>query len=166
MVPYRREWVLFVSVVIANLPDVDFLPGYLLGDLTTFHHQATHSITAAVIVGLLIAALASRWKFNGIGWGVWGGSVYLSHVVFDLLVNDPSPPFGVQLLWPFSDSYFISPFTPFARFDYFDPTAGMVSTMLSVHNLITMLREFVLVAPIVALAWFVGKFCNRRHVES
>ena len=91
--------------------------------------------------------------------------MYLSHVVLDILVNDPSPPFGVQLFWPFSESYFISPITPFASFDYSSATAGMVSTMLSFHNLTTMLGEFVLMAPLIGLAWFVGRYCTRANLE-
>ena len=107
--PYARRWVLFGSVVLANLPDLDFLPGLLLGDLRSFHHQATHSLAAVAAVTLSSIAIASWWKLDRFAWGTWGGSVYLSHVVLDLLVDDPSPPFGVQLLWPFSESYFISP---------------------------------------------------------
>jgi len=63
--PRRREWVLFVSVVIALMPDLDFLPGYLLGDLGSFHHQATHSITAAVVVGFWWAVWQSRGNLTG-----------------------------------------------------------------------------------------------------
>jgi len=91
--------------------------------------------------------------------------MYLSHVVLDLLVNDPSPPFGVQLLWPFSESYFMSPVTPFARFDYFDSAVGMVKSLFSIHNLGTMLREILLIGPLLGLAWFVGKYCSRGGLE-
>ncbi len=109
------------------------------------------------MVSLLVGRLATMWKLNGIGWGIWGGSLYLSHVVLDLLVNDPSPPLGVQLLWPFSGSYFISPITPFASFDYFDPAMGIASTLFSVHNLTTTLREILLMAPLVGFAWWINK---------
>jgi len=162
---HRRWWVFVVSVVIAILPDFDFLPGLLLGDLRAFHHQASHSLTAVVIVSLLITGLARRWNLNGMAWGIWGGGLYLSHIILDLLVNDPSSPFGVQLLWPFSESYFISPVTPFASFDYFDQTAGMISAMLSVHNFQTMVREILLMAPLVGLTWYVRKYCTGGNLE-
>ena len=87
--PCMRGWVLLGSVVLANLADFDFLPGLLLGDLRTFHHQATHSLAAAAMVGLLVGGLASRWNLNGIRCGILGGGLYLSHVALDLLVNDP-----------------------------------------------------------------------------
>lgn len=114
--------------------------------------------TAVVIVSLLITGLARRLNLNGLAWGIWGGSLYLSHIILDLLVNDPSPPFGVQLLWPFSDTYFISPITPFASFDYFDPTIGILTSLISVHNFNTIIRETILMAPLLGLACLVGKY--------
>jgi len=162
---HRRGWLLTGSVFIANLPDLDFLPGLLLGDLRTFHHQASHSLTAVVIVSLLITGLARSWKLNGVAWGIWGGGLYLSHIVLDLLVNDPSPPFGVQLLWPFSETYFISPLTPFASFDYFSTTIGILASLLSVHNLNTIIRETILMAPLLGLACLVGKYCTWLNFE-
>jgi len=161
----RRGWLLFGSVVIANLPDFDFLPGLLLGDPRSFHHQGTHSLAAVAIVSLVAGGVARRWKLNGAAWGIWAGGLYLSHVVLDLLVNDPSAPFGVQLFWPLSELYFISPITPFARFDYFDPELGMVKTLLSFHNLTTMLGEIVLMTPFVVLSWYIGKSYVGRQFE-
>ncbi len=154
--PTRKQAWLFVgAVALANLPDLDFIPGLLVGDPRVFHHQGAHSLAAAVLVGLTIGLLSWFWKSNPVWWGVWGGSIYLSHVLLDLLINDPSPPFGSQLFWPFSSSYFISPFTPFSSFDYFDPELGIVRTMLSLHNLMTILREFLLLLPVVMLSWYI-----------
>ncbi|MCZ6623216.1 MAG: metal-dependent hydrolase [Deltaproteobacteria bacterium] len=162
---HRWGWFLVGSVVIANLADLDFLPGMLLGDLRTFHHQASHSLTAVVIVSLLISGLTKGCGLNRVALGIWGGVLYLSHIVLDLLVNDPSPPFGVQFLWPFSETYFISPITPFASFDYFNPTIGILTSLLSVHNLNTIIWETVLMTPLVGLAWYVGRYSSGRHFK-
>jgi len=161
----RGGWFLVGSVVIANLADLDFLPGLLLANLPSFHHQGTHSIITAVATGLITASLARRWNLNGMVWGIWGGGLYLSHIILDLLVNDPSPPFGVQLLWPFSETYFISPITPFASFDYYNLTIGILGSLFSVHNLNTIIKEIVLMAPLLCLAWFAGKYCSGGHIE-
>jgi len=164
VVPRRRGWLLVGSVVIANLPDLDFLPGLLLGNPASFHHQATHSLAAVAMVGLLIGSLARWWNLNDVGWGSWGGALYLSHVILDLLINDPSPPFGVQLLWPFSEAYFISAITPFSGFAYFDRGLGMFRTILSVYNLRVILQEIMFMAPLVVLAWYVGKYRGGRYI--
>lgn len=162
-----RLWTLFFlfSIFIANLPDLDMLPGLLIGDIRSFHHQGMHSITASVLVGLLISLLARQWKLNWVGWGLWGGGIYLSHVLLDLLVNDPSPPFGSQLFWPFSKSYFISPITPFARFDYFNPGLGMVRTIFTLHNFGAVLREVILMTPLVGLTWYIKKYVYGEYLE-
>ena len=161
----EHKWLLIGSVLLANLADLDFLPGLLLGDVRSFHHQATHSLAAVALVGLLVGGVSRRWKLNGLWWGFWAGSLYLSHLVLDFLVNDPSPPFGVQLLWPFSESYFISPITLFARFDYFDPAVGMLTPLLSFHNLGAMLQEIALMAPFLGLAWYLGQSHSEKYVQ-
>jgi inner membrane protein len=159
VIPQKQLWLLGGCVLLSLLPDFDVVPGLLLGDPRLFHRQGSHSVTAAVLVGLLIGCLARWCRLNGRWWGIWGGSLYLSHVILDTFVDDPSPPFGVQLLWPFSNDYFISSVTPLPRFDYFDPDVGFIQTMLSVHNLMAMIQEITVLAPFLAIAWY----RQRRH---
>lgn len=155
--PSKQGWLLVISVVIANVPDFDALSGLLLGDPRIFHHQGTHSFAAVVMVGLSIGGIAGWRKLDRTMWALWGGGLYLSHAVLDSFVNDPNPPFGVQLLWPFSETYFISPITPFAPFDYFDPVVGVIGALFSFQNIVTMLGEIILMSPLVGVAWYVGK---------
>lgn len=164
--PPCRGWFLCGTVTLANLADLDFLAGLLLGDLSAYHHQATHSLLAVAVVILLVGFVAGGRKLNEIGWGLWAGGLYLSHIILDMLVNDPSPPFGVQLLWPFSQAYYIAPITPFARFDYIDPAAGILAAVLSTHNLGTVQRELILVSPLIAVTWLLGKFCGRGYLQN
>jgi inner membrane protein len=153
----KQTWLLVGSVALANLPDLDFIPGLWVGDPRVFHHQGAHSLAAAVLVGLTIGLLSWFWKSDPVWWGIWGGSIYLSHVLLDLMVNDPSPPFGAQVFWPFSSRYFISPFTPFSSFDYYDPDLGIIRSILSLHNIVTVLREFILMLFFVFLSWYIGR---------
>jgi inner membrane protein len=155
-VPHRRGYLLISSIIIANLADLDVVPVLLLGDVPSFHRQWTHSLVAAAGFGLLLAAFAKVQKADQIFFGIWGGAVYLSHIVLDMLLNDPSPPHGVKLLWPFSDSYFIFSFTPFASFTYGKPDLGILSMFFLPHNIATMVREVFLMAPWVALAAYTG----------
>ena len=169
VIPRKQLWLLVGCVFLSLLPDFDVVPGLLLGDPRLFHHQGTHSVTAAALVGLLIGGLARWRRLNGGWWGIWGGSLYLSHVILDTFVDDPSPPFGVQLLWPFSDAYFISSVTPLPRFDYFDPHVGFIQSMLSFHNFIAMIQEITLLAPFLAVAWYAQRLMPRKsegHVHA
>jgi inner membrane protein len=183
----ERRWLLLASVAIANLPDIDILPGLLLGDPRAFHRQGSHSLTAALAVGGLVAllgsvlkvdfswakrrknqpsqpvlnyALVKYWKLNPIRWGVWAAALYASHIVLDMLVADPSPPRGIQLLWPLSETYFSFPISLFGRFDYFDPSLGMVRSILSLQNVFTVLREIILMVPLV---WLTQRFTSKSY---
>ena len=99
MAPRQQKSLLVGSVVNAVLPDLDVVPGLvLLGDPGALHHQATHSIPAAVMAALVVGYLARCRNANGVWWGMWGCGVYLSHAILDLFVDDSTPPFGVQLL--------------------------------------------------------------------
>jgi len=45
------QWV--VVFLLANLPDVDFLFGYVAGNPSRYHHLWTHSLTFAIGIGVL-----------------------------------------------------------------------------------------------------------------
>jgi inner membrane protein len=155
----RGASALALSLLLANLPDADILLGLSAGAIGRFHRAASHSLLAALAVGLAVGAV-SRWRARGeaVAWGLWGGCLYLSHLVLDLMVRDPSAPYGIQLLWPVSGSYLISPFTPFRRFDYADPGHGLIDTVLSYGNFLTVSREILLLAPCAGLFWLIGRF--------
>lgn len=162
-IPKPQMNTLLASIVIANLPDIDILPGLLLGNPPMFHRQGTHSIAAGIIAGMLVVMLG-RWqklsKKSILKLGAWTTALYCSHIFLDLLVTDLSPPRGVQLLWPFSNAYFISPVTVFGGFDYFDPAVGMLRSMLNVSNLIPVLQELVLMTLIYGCIYY-----STRHFK-
>lgn len=72
----------------------------------------------------------------------------------DMVVDDPAAPFGLQLAFPFSEPYFISPSSIFPSFDYYDPALGIFPALFSTHNLFTILQEIFLLATLVALACY------------
>ena len=160
---YQRCWLLLSAVLAANLPDLDMLPGLMVGDPGVFHRQWTHSLTLAIVTGVLFGQLARYWKLTRGRWAIWATGLYASHVLLDMLVADGRPPAGVQLLWPFSTAYYISPITLFASFNYFDPNLSIVQTLLNAQNLFAILREIALIAPF----WFVSAHLqNGCHRES
>ena len=44
------------------VPDFDFLPGILIGEPGAFHHGASHSLTSAVIFGVVVFTTLSLWR--------------------------------------------------------------------------------------------------------
>lgn len=69
-------------VFAANAADMDFLPGFLIGNPNLFHHGPTHALIAAVVFGLLAAAVARLSAFEAIGrFGFLMGLSYLTPAV-------------------------------------------------------------------------------------
>jgi hypothetical protein len=76
-------------------PDVDFLWGR--------HNQETHSLGAALIAGLVVFAWKRQPRLAIAVTIAWA-----SHVLFDWLGSDTTPPLGVMALWPLSNDYFLA----------------------------------------------------------
>ena len=139
---------IILCVFAANAPDLDFLPGLFVGDLGRYHHGPSHSMIFAVLFGIFAGALFSRRVYAF----VLGFSLYLSHVLLDYLVQDPSPPLGVPLFWPFNHQYYMAPFALYRPFNY--PTSlaePVLSTVFSFHNFLTIMMEILLLLPLLLL---------------
>lgn len=139
---------LLLSVFAANAPDLDYLPGIVLGDINAFHHTYTH--TAAFVVGMagLLALVYRLWaRPAALAWATGLGA---SHLVADMLTADFRWPYGVMALWPFSDRYWISPITPFWHL-----SKSTWSDMVRWHNVQAVGVELLWVMPILllVLAW-------------
>jgi inner membrane protein len=97
----RGSWALglekigWLVVFAAVAPDVDFLWGR--------HNMETHSLAAAVVAG----AATFAWKRDA-RMAIAVTLAWVSHVLFDWLGSDTTPPLGVMALWPFSTEYYFS----------------------------------------------------------
>jgi inner membrane protein len=83
--------------VVACLPDLDLL--------SSRHSGATHSIGLVATAGLVFYAGNRNRRI-----ALAAAAAYGSHVLFDWMGRDTSPPLGVMALWPFSSEFYISPF--------------------------------------------------------
>lgn len=120
-------------------PDVDFLWGR--------HNQETHSLFAAVAAGLVVFA----WKRNA-RLALAVTLAWTSHVLFDWLGSDTTPPLGVMALWPFSSEYYFSNaffFEAISRRYWLD---NFIS-----HNVWAVTRELLILGPPLALAWWLRR---------
>ncbi len=129
--------------VLAAAPDLDVLVGR--------HRTFSHSLTAAVVVGLVAAIVAVRIRRPAVRLSLMCAGAWGSHLLLDWLGIDNYPPRGIQLLWPFSDRWFISGWDLFvetARVHVFTLQAFLV-------NVRAVAWETLLLAPVVAALWLV-----------
>jgi membrane-bound metal-dependent hydrolase YbcI (DUF457 family) len=124
------------AIVIGGLAaiaaDFDFIPGILMGDRGRFHHAQSHSVTFAVLAGVLAALIAKKTRFH---WASLVGLGYASHIILDFLTFDDSVPQGIPIFWPFLSDVFNSPITLFLNAPW---GSGLV---LNAHNFELLVRE-------------------------
>ena len=120
----------------AVAPDLDFLWGR--------HNMETHSLLAGVAAGFAVFA----WKRNA-RLAIAVAVAWASHVLFDWLGSDTTPPLGVMALWPLSSEYYFSNaffFEAISRRYWLD---NFIS-----HNVWAVTREILILGPPAAALWF------------
>ena len=128
---------LLICALAGVAPDVDFLWGG--------HNRQTHSLGAAVIAGAVVFA----WKRSP-RLALAVALAWASHVLFDWLGSDDTPPLGVMALWPLNSNFYFADafvFEAISRrywLDNFIP-----------HNAWAVIKEVLILGPLVALlhAW-------------
>jgi membrane-bound metal-dependent hydrolase YbcI (DUF457 family) len=135
--------------LLGALPDADLLgPG--------MHRTSTHSLTAVLVVFIVSAAVTgqvTRWRTATLY-----AAAYASHLLLDSLGVDNFPPRGIQLLWPFSDRWYISDLDIFRQTArHYLWTAPVIRT-----NLLAIAQEIAILAPILYALWIIA----RRRVDS
>lgn len=152
----RSLWLLLLYVALANVPDVDFVPGVLAGRPALYHQGPTHSLAAALLVSVAVAACFQRSVgFSFLALLGFSLAAFGSHLAIDLLGRDRTSPFGLPLFWPFSGARFISP-TPIFLGVRHAPTGSettiqWIGNILSLRNLAAVGLEIALIGPFVLL---------------
>lgn len=107
----HRLGLLAGAVVLANAPDLDFVPGLVTGVPDAFHRGVTHTLGAAVAVTVATWMLARWRRAERPGWwAAFAAAAYGSHLLVDWVTVDAVPPVGIQMLWPLSDAWLHAPF--------------------------------------------------------
>jgi inner membrane protein len=191
---FKNKWadVLFF-ILLANLPDADFLPGLILGFPNLYHHGIFHSLGAA-----LAAAIVMGWIFSNLKQinlvkkqdnllskllilrsGVyqkkqhfWRFSafvflIFFSHLLLDFFTRDFAAPYGLPLFWPLSKNYYIAAQPIFINITRSALSANFFSSLFSPHNLKAALLEIMLLGGLVLLVgiarWLLNKCTSRSR---
>ncbi len=141
-----------VCLFIGIFPDLDFLPGLILGTPSRFHHGLTHSLFFGIIIGTMTGLLYSKWKRTSwLNYALTFTSVYFSHLIADFFGVDTSFPFGEQLFWPFWQAYVLSPVTIFLDVYRSSKSGEFFVSLFNSHNLKTVMVELLICVPILLL---------------
>ncbi len=133
---------------VSLLPDLDFAIGPLAGK--SYHHYFTHSLGSAALFGLAAYLVSRAFRRNKpLRDATVLMAVYLSHILLDMVGRDTTPPFGVQLFWPFSEAFYIS---PVSLFD--EVLRGTIGKLFGLHNWLAVARETLILGPIAVLLWW------------
>ena len=151
----RDHWIVPVGIIlVASLPDVDFIFGYLSGDPNRYHHFWTHSLVFAGLFGIIagagIAGLFRRFSFR---FGFLGFFVIFSHIFLDFFTKDTSAPLGMQLFWPFSDNFYLSSVSLFQDVYKASSSSAFLKSLFVWHNLRTVLIEIAILGPMLLFFW-------------
>jgi membrane-bound metal-dependent hydrolase YbcI (DUF457 family) len=143
----------FSLAALAAAPDLDLL--LKLFDGESHHRAASHSVGAALIVGVAVAVAAraaGRTRPATVGFAA--GLAWLSHVVLDLLGADSFPPYGIMALWPLSERWLQAPVPVFLDI-------GRTLRWSTVwHNAVAAAWESVLLLPVLLA---VARWRERRR---
>lgn len=130
------------------LPDLDVIPGLMLGDIAAHHNQFTHSMAFGLSVCLLysiIRRVAPAPRSFGRTFTL-SATAYGLHLLMDFLNYGR----GLMLFWPFTEQRYAPPVLLFYGLRRSDG-------WLSPDHLITFATESLTLLPILGVVWFIAR---------
>jgi membrane-bound metal-dependent hydrolase YbcI (DUF457 family) len=125
----------------AMVPDMDFLWGR--------HNMETHSLGAAALAGVAVLAWT---RGNGVRLAWLVAVAWSTHVLFDWLGSDDTPPLGVMALWPVTSNFYFAHAYVFEAISRRTYLPNFWS-----HNAMAVVRELAILGPLAALAAWRGR---------
>ncbi len=149
---FRTVWKLrgpfLAFIVLANLPDLDYLPGIAEGRLSHYHHVLTHTAGWALLTSIA-AWCCWRAVSPAVGWKYFAVIclALVSHLGADMVTHDTSGPYGIMVAWPLSDHYIMSPVYLFMSVN----KGGQLTSLFQSANLVVIGWEFLATLPLAVL---------------
>ena len=139
------------ALVAANIPDLDFVPGIMVGDAGKWHHGASHSLLAAIAVGFAGMLLARIARYpHAVRLGVVACLALTSHLLLDAMAPLDDAGRGVPFFWPLSHHSFVSPVRVFMGIGLEPSRGGLIASLLTPHNFLALGLEVLVVAVVAA----------------
>jgi membrane-bound metal-dependent hydrolase YbcI (DUF457 family) len=123
------------------LPDGDLI-------VASTHRTATHSVTGVLVIFIVAAAVTgqvTRWRTAAVC-----AAAYASHLLLDWLGVDRYPPPGIQLLWPWSDAWYISGWNVFRQ----TLRQQLWTAPVMRQNAAAIAQEIAILLPLLAVLWW------------
>jgi inner membrane protein len=144
---------LALCLLMAVIPDIDFLPGIFYGQPALYHHGVSHSLGFALGAGFIAAGIADRKRKTLLtDWSLFF-LAYASHPIMDLFEPDKRPPFGVPLFWPIQGEYYRAPFQLFWGVHHAASTSSSTrewtSGILDLYNVGAIGIEILVMLPLI-----------------
>lgn len=149
----------------ANIPDLDFIPGILVGKANKYHHGISHSLIFSFIAGLVLVSVVHRYfrEIPAKRFYIFFLVTVVSHPLLDLLSLDTSIPYGVPLLWPAQDEYIISSLSFFRDVTRSDHSNLLFFTsLLNSNNLFELYIEFIISISMLGLSLALSKLVTNK----
>lgn len=164
---FGRLHLAFLAIGTAIIPDLDFLPGFLMGKPNLYHQGITHSLLFALVVSLGIATVYSSMGKSFFRVFNLCFVSYLSHLLIDLFGPDTRLPYGQPLFWPISDQYFISPVQLLLGARHtastYAPNDEWIKSIFNIYNVRAIALEVIIFAPFAILAQQYKKHVSYRR---
>ena len=114
----QNRGLLWLSVAAALAPDVDYLPGLVMGSLNAVHRWYTHTLGWSLLAALALWLIGRQMPAGGPDrpfagkpgrWALAGLTlIAFSHLAADWMTEDLRPPYGLMALWPINDHFYIA----------------------------------------------------------
>lgn len=130
--------------VLAAAPDLDLFLG-------RFHRTMTHSFISVALVALVAGLVAARVRLPVKRVVTMCAGAWATHLLLDWLAADQSIPRGIQFLWPFDGTWFISGSDIFLGSE----RRQLFSAATMRKNIEAITQDIAILGPLVVVLWLV-----------
>jgi membrane-bound metal-dependent hydrolase YbcI (DUF457 family) len=163
-----QSWKAGLCILAANLPDLDYIPGLLIGAPKYFHPSFTHSFFAAIIFSFIVYYILKYLTPHDCRrWALAFGIAYISHIFLDIIQVDnyTANGIGIPLFFPFTnqcyqtDWQWIPSTSSFIDFSSF---ASVLRCIFNPKSLGYLLHEQLVIGTIIGFLFGARRIWNRK----